>query len=44
MRTALQEPSSHMIEEIFTKLSQDTHIIVCGSPRVGKSTQKKKSV
>ena len=38
MRTALQEPSSHMIEEIFTKLSQDTHIIVCGSPRVGKST------
>ena len=34
----LQEASPNMVEEISTGLFRDMHIVVCGSPRVGKST------
>ncbi len=38
MRAALQDSSPDMMDEIFSGLSRDMHIVVCGSPRVGKST------
>jgi GTP-binding protein EngB required for normal cell division len=38
IRTILQGASSNMVEEISTGLFRDLHIVVCGSPRVGKST------
>ena len=38
IRTILKESSSDMIDNIFSNISRDLHIVVCGSPRVGKST------
>ncbi len=38
IRKILQGASSHMVEDISTDLFQDLNIVVCGSPRVGKST------
>ena len=38
MQNALKESSETMVDDIFNDLSNDMHIIVCGPPRVGKST------
>ncbi|CAF3212563.1 unnamed protein product [Rotaria sp. Silwood2] len=38
MQSTLRESSNEMVDEIFHSLSKDMHIVVCGSPRVGKST------
>lgn len=38
MDTTIREHAPEMIDEIFDNLSRDMHIIVCGPPRVGKST------
>ncbi len=38
IRTIIQESNFDMVDEVFTNISRDLHIVVCGSPRVGKST------
>ncbi|CAF0805552.1 unnamed protein product [Adineta steineri] len=38
MQSILFDAKDQMVDDIFNGLSKDTHIIVCGSPRVGKST------
>ncbi|CAF1614454.1 unnamed protein product, partial [Didymodactylos carnosus] len=38
MQSTLQEASGQMVGQIFRTLAKEFHILVCGSPRVGKST------
>ncbi len=38
IRTLIQESSFDMVDDVFANISRDLHIVVCGSPRVGKST------
>ena len=38
LQSTLRESSTGMEDDVFNSLCEDMHIIVCGSPRVGKST------
>lgn len=38
IRTIIRRSGDEMVDDVFTNISQDLHVVVCGSPRVGKST------